>query len=443
MSVLYYYPYEEFAWRVDGLKDVFPDVSGDDMDDSFKSTLILLEDGVPLPLAHKPHNEIISIGNGRYSHWVHYFLFSVPGNTNPLTNGKKYEISDGKGNKVALAEESKKIKQKNYQEIEDRLARRRAMVVDVDAWFRHHGGYSWCLVLPGFWQHHEVPDQDVVEVYEDGKKLVPVTDVGQVFEYGGGRYFLQPPYLFLSASDNTNPKLNGRVYEIVGSDGARKAIPFTIERHVLANTKTKSSPELEALVRAAYEEGKKIDIKLLSTQPGMPGDGYYHFLAGFLRHLKLRRVVEVGTEHGWSASAMVQGMGEHMELLVTMDIADRTRDYPEIPGLHRLIGDAGRKDVFQKVLDLCDNKPIDLLFVDAAHEYEPTMMHYASYAALLRPKYVIFDDIVLSESMAALWRDLVRSHNGYIINACDVEPRVRTAECGFGIIDLSGYWKKS
>jgi hypothetical protein len=57
-----------------------------------RSTLLLLEDGKPLPRPHAKHEEIRSLGGGRYSHWQDFLLFSASDGTDPRANGRRYEL---------------------------------------------------------------------------------------------------------------------------------------------------------------------------------------------------------------------------------------------------------------------------------------------------------------------------------------------------------------
>jgi hypothetical protein len=61
-------------------------------DEEGLSNLVLIEDGVPLPHGHAPHDEIRAIGAGRYSHWGANIYFAASDNSNPATNEKVYEI---------------------------------------------------------------------------------------------------------------------------------------------------------------------------------------------------------------------------------------------------------------------------------------------------------------------------------------------------------------
>lgn len=65
----------------------------DSNDDPQRSSLTLLEDGRPLGPAHSVHESIWTKGNGAYSHWGESVIFSASDNSDPRTNGRRYEIS--------------------------------------------------------------------------------------------------------------------------------------------------------------------------------------------------------------------------------------------------------------------------------------------------------------------------------------------------------------
>ncbi len=58
------------------------------------SRLVLLEDGVPLPHAHCTHDEIRSLGGGRYSHWGAAIWFATSDDSDPRTNGRAYSVEE-------------------------------------------------------------------------------------------------------------------------------------------------------------------------------------------------------------------------------------------------------------------------------------------------------------------------------------------------------------
>jgi len=57
-----------------------------------RSALILLEDGIPLPSPHTPHDDIRRLGAGRYSHWRWHVYFSSSDDTDPRRNGRIYKL---------------------------------------------------------------------------------------------------------------------------------------------------------------------------------------------------------------------------------------------------------------------------------------------------------------------------------------------------------------
>ena len=60
------------------------------------SKLIVLEDGMPLPEPHASHDKIRAIGRGAYSHWGTEVYISSSDNSDPSTNGRKYEVIEAK-----------------------------------------------------------------------------------------------------------------------------------------------------------------------------------------------------------------------------------------------------------------------------------------------------------------------------------------------------------
>ncbi|NQT15863.1 MAG: hypothetical protein HQ582_24115, partial [Planctomycetes bacterium] len=61
-----------------------------------RSMLAVFEDGKPLGRARAVHAQIRESGEGRYSHWTRATLyFSASDNTDPRTNGRKYEVASG------------------------------------------------------------------------------------------------------------------------------------------------------------------------------------------------------------------------------------------------------------------------------------------------------------------------------------------------------------
>lgn len=58
------------------------------------SRLQLLEDARPLGPPHSPHAEVANPGKGRYSHWNGWIYFQPSDNSDPRSNGRRYEYAD-------------------------------------------------------------------------------------------------------------------------------------------------------------------------------------------------------------------------------------------------------------------------------------------------------------------------------------------------------------
>lgn len=61
------------------------------------SRLRILEDDRPLPHPHAIHAEIRALGLGRYSHWGECIHFASSDNSDPNTNGRRYDVDPGDG----------------------------------------------------------------------------------------------------------------------------------------------------------------------------------------------------------------------------------------------------------------------------------------------------------------------------------------------------------
>lgn len=65
---------------------------GDSNDRPFHSSLVVLEDGVPLLGAHAAHQSVCDWGAGIYCHWEDDLILSTRDNSDPNHNGRRYEI---------------------------------------------------------------------------------------------------------------------------------------------------------------------------------------------------------------------------------------------------------------------------------------------------------------------------------------------------------------
>lgn len=207
------------------------------------------------------------------------------------------------------------------------------------------------------------------------------------------------------------------------------------------------STALKELVKQAWIVGNQIDLsectygawhdgKTVFTTPS----SYYYFLAGMVRANRLSRILEIGTYRGGSILAMHRAIADKsVAKLVTIDInlfePERLKTFPEI---ERIEGDSASAEVISEVVKKFEGEPIDLIYIDGDHNYESTMAAYSIYTTLLKPKFVIFDDITLNDSMFRMWRDVLKTHGDRVLNTVEVEPAIRpeSTNPGFGISQI-------
>lgn len=152
------------------------------------STLMLLEDGKPLPHPHALHADIAALGGGRYSHWHSEVRFSSSTADDPRTNGKSYSI-----------------------------ARSQAFLIRYAPLppFAETGA-CWILdKLPAEWTGDDVGHSRLVLI-EDGLVLGPAhASHDDIRNLGAGRYCHWDGRLWFSTSDGSDPNTNGRTYTVV------------------------------------------------------------------------------------------------------------------------------------------------------------------------------------------------------------------------------------
>lgn len=66
---------------------------GGDTKWSTTSTLNVYENDIALGPAHSLHDDVRTIGNGRFSHWGNDLYFTSSDNTDPRINGRKYTFT--------------------------------------------------------------------------------------------------------------------------------------------------------------------------------------------------------------------------------------------------------------------------------------------------------------------------------------------------------------
>lgn len=200
---------------------------------------------------------------------------------------------------------------------------------------------------------------------------------------------------------------------------------------------------LVEIIKRAWEVGQTFDLSDVGYGPAhwkaakklhetpFP---YYYFLAGLVRTQNCKRIFEIGGHFGGSTYSMLRGAANPRDIeIVTVDITDLNPNLHKTQGIRKIIGDANSEAVLKLAVLTMGDAPIDLLYVDAAHEFLPTVMNVCLYTVLLRPRLVVIDDIVLNEGMRSLWNTICLTQGAKAVNCVDVIPEIRRPNVGFGL----------
>jgi hypothetical protein len=141
--------------------------------------------------AHSRHDEIATLGYGRFSHWGEAIAFSTSDNTDANSNGRIYWAvvppPVQPGDNVALPSVFSKFGEFGF-------------VADVPQ-------------LNTFSDSVDHPTRSHVIVYEDGHPLGPPHSLhAEIATLGRGRFSHWGDAIAFSTSDNTDPNSNGRRY---------------------------------------------------------------------------------------------------------------------------------------------------------------------------------------------------------------------------------------
>lgn len=205
---------------------------------------------------------------------------------------------------------------------------------------------------------------------------------------------------------------------------------------------------LESVIRASWEIGGGVDLNGVTYgRPHWEGPvpdapyAYYRFLAGLVRGMNAVRILEIGTHFGGSTLAMCRGLPPGLGQVLTIDVAaENIAGLSQERRIQRIHGSALDPGVIIAATKVFHHLPIDLLYVDADHKFLPTLEMVAIYAQLLKPQYVVLDDITLYDDMREMWRVLELCHPGEALDVTRILPEMNlnmpTPGQGFGIIRL-------
>jgi hypothetical protein len=167
---------------------------------------------------------------------------------------------------------------------------------------------------------------------------------------------------------------------------------------------------------------------------------YYYFLAGIVRLLGARRIVEVGTHHGGSTKALAAGLisPTHSRIVTFDPNPEGSRMLSNIPAIHAYALDANAKEAIETVKQEL-GVSCDLVYIDSTHDYQSTLHSWLLYVELFSSPIAILDDVTLNDSMRALW-SLIKERYGAdnAVDASDIVPEIRATDDdsrpGFGVV---------
>ena len=204
-------------------------------------------------------------------------------------------------------------------------------------------------------------------------------------------------------------------------------------------------PDLAHFVRAAWAAGQSAKLDGIGYGRITWGNEtevltdcgdweIYLFLNGVVSLIGAKSILEIGTHWGGSARAMARGMKEGGKI-VTVDKSEESDAVlptcPESTMIQKIVGDANSFEVIEQVYDALPSA--DIIFIDATHAALPTLQSLTTYSLLLRPTYVLIDDITLNDSMVRFWKLVRKTYPDRSIDCHEVEA-VRQPHVGFGLI---------
>lgn len=128
---------------------------------------------------------------------------------------------------------------------------------------RHEAGHAYIVRLPERYAEQLKQDSERVVVLENGEALAHRDSLhDEIRQLGAGRYSLWGGYLYLSSSDNSDPRTNGREYTLQLDDLVVRLFSFVPDSHSGENLlKAKQDYEAGVTTMAA----KPTMISLIST----------------------------------------------------------------------------------------------------------------------------------------------------------------------------------
>jgi len=181
------------------------------------SCVRVLEDGQHLGPAGVSHDDVRTLGRGRYSHWGDKLYFSSSDNSDPNTNGRSYSV-------VPPAGWTSDEPDGSWSRLPSQLSKGEQIEVewtleDVSpAQIRDADGGAFRIELRDRWPTDE-DGLSTLLLLEDGKPLArPHASAADVASLGQGRYTHASDHVLFSTSDGSDPRQNQRHYQLAHAE---------------------------------------------------------------------------------------------------------------------------------------------------------------------------------------------------------------------------------
>lgn len=248
----------------------------DKNDSPSRSSMQLFENERPVGPAHSMHADIVTSGNGRFSHYDRYLYFSASDNTDVRSNGRSYVarytwkvppfipalLAAGTVACFVPLASRQGLRRTWRVPISRTLPARRALVSalyqrsESAAFFAACAalaslGFVWTgtersatidatravstgdhmyvyelVALESFSDTNDTPLRSSLVLFENGQPLGPAHSLhAQIMAQGAGRYSHYNEHLYFSASDNSDVTQNGRSYSIVYETHMSATVP--------------------------------------------------------------------------------------------------------------------------------------------------------------------------------------------------------------------------
>ncbi len=197
-----------------------------------ESPVVLLEDGQPLGPAHCNHDDVRTLGRGRYSHWGTQLFFSSSDHSDPNTNGRHYSLLPPDGWNGVLPSPAAALSDRD-------MLTRSAVTWDIHeihtSSFTHVVGKQYQFTVPGSWASDAESLSTAILLEDEVPLPFPHALHREIPDLGQGRYSHWGQLVLFSTPDGSDPRTNGRNYAVAHAEALlfahATASPVNVDGH--------------------------------------------------------------------------------------------------------------------------------------------------------------------------------------------------------------------